>query len=870
MDVPAQAGDYLVRASKKGYKDGWAKVSIPAECKDGDKIQVPLIELVKSMRSVDLGEAVVRATKIKVKMRGDTLVYDATAFNLPQGSMLQNLIEQMPGARMTDEGEIFINGRKIDELTLSSRSLFKGDKTVLLKNLPYFTVKELKVFERQSMQSVISGIKDETPEYVMDVSLKSEYSMGLIANADLGGGTHNRYLGKLFGIFLTRPMAICTFANLNNVNDSKRAGVNSGWNASQGYILDNANKPSVRKAGGVSVNYQSQDKSAFGYSNTSFSADLNFDRYDNLNESQTYNEHFLSAGTTYGRVLDKAENRITAWQCGGNFLNIPWGINARYNLAYKEDCKDAHTNLTQWDNERTTATQSTGVKSKYREYGLQWLTVSLPFPAFKKLFLGIDANWMRSETNTFNRRMSNAGMSTEDYRHEYGKPERTEYSFSPTLTYDQKVWKNLHLVFSERYKVSGNKETDNLFVLSNLDGWGIKDSAAINLLPSNREVLWRAYDPVNSSYSNIRNQENEFTPTLRWNKNEQLPYDITLSVPLYFLNERLDFRRDVLDTLAHRNMFVMNPSLRVRNSKWSALIGLKSYTPRLKYLMPYRDSRNPLNIVENNPNLKNNKKVNARMDWKHNLRKKKEGTNAANASGLLASEYNYYINSVAQGFTYNQETGAYTFRPENVKGNWNWNTSYDIMISLANNQRWWFDSGTKADVWHSVDYASMSGVSESQLNKVETVNLSERVKVRYTGKATKVSVMGDILWRRTWGHRPAQESISAFDYRYGFTLNHRLKSWGTVFDVDACMFSRRGYVNSAMNKDEFVVNASVTQPLLRGKIDMTLEAHDLFNQISNTSYEINAQGRMESWYRVTPNYVMLHLVYRFNRNPKRL
>ena len=74
------------------------------------------------MRSVDLGEAVVRATKIKVKMRGDTLVYDATAFNLPQGSMLQNLIEQMPGARMTDEGEIFINGRKIDETNAANAS----------------------------------------------------------------------------------------------------------------------------------------------------------------------------------------------------------------------------------------------------------------------------------------------------------------------------------------------------------------------------------------------------------------------------------------------------------------------------------------------------------------------------------------------------------------------------------------------------------------------------------------------------------------------------------------------------------------------------------------------------------------------------
>ena len=44
---------------------------------------------------------------------------------------------------MTDAGEIFINGRKIDELTLNSRTLFKGNKKVLLENLPYFTVKEL-------------------------------------------------------------------------------------------------------------------------------------------------------------------------------------------------------------------------------------------------------------------------------------------------------------------------------------------------------------------------------------------------------------------------------------------------------------------------------------------------------------------------------------------------------------------------------------------------------------------------------------------------------------------------------------------------------------------------------------------------------
>ena len=47
---------------------------------------------------------------------------------------------------MNDNGEIFVNGRKIDELLLGSRSFMGGNKKVLLENLPYYTVKNLKVY----------------------------------------------------------------------------------------------------------------------------------------------------------------------------------------------------------------------------------------------------------------------------------------------------------------------------------------------------------------------------------------------------------------------------------------------------------------------------------------------------------------------------------------------------------------------------------------------------------------------------------------------------------------------------------------------------------------------------------------------------
>lgn len=61
--------------------------------------------------SVDLDEVVVKATRLKFYYKGDTLVYNADAFKLPDGSMLDALIRQLPGVTMTDNGVIYVNGK---------------------------------------------------------------------------------------------------------------------------------------------------------------------------------------------------------------------------------------------------------------------------------------------------------------------------------------------------------------------------------------------------------------------------------------------------------------------------------------------------------------------------------------------------------------------------------------------------------------------------------------------------------------------------------------------------------------------------------------------------------------------------------------
>ncbi|MCR5779035.1 MAG: hypothetical protein K6G70_00600, partial [Bacteroidaceae bacterium] len=95
------------------------------------------------------------------------------------------------------------------------------------------------------------------------------------------------------------------------------------------------------------------------------------------------------------------------------------------------------------------------------------------------------------------------------------------------------------------------------------------------------------------------------------------------------------------------------------------------------------------------------------------------------------------------------------------------------------------------------------------------------------------------------------------------------KVGGLTLSADGCMYSRRGYGAADLNRDDFVINASISQPFLSGKLILRLQAFDLLHQLSATDYNVNAQGRTITTYRSLPHYVMLHAVWHFNRNPKK-
>ena len=82
--------------------------------------------------------------------------------------------------------------------------------------------------------SRITGIDDGNEETVLDFTVKRGMDKGLMTNADLGYGTHERYSGRLFGMYRDSKFRIQGMGNANNTGDRGFGGRGGGGRGGQG------------------------------------------------------------------------------------------------------------------------------------------------------------------------------------------------------------------------------------------------------------------------------------------------------------------------------------------------------------------------------------------------------------------------------------------------------------------------------------------------------------------------------------------------------------------------------------------------------------------------------------------------------------
>ena len=142
--------DYIFRFSKEGYVTQYANLYKRDLGRREQRRSVGEIMMKKvgKHRDIELGAAEVRTSKIRMVVKGDTLIYNADAFQLAEGSMLDGLIKLLPGVQLRD-GQITVNGQYVSSLLVNGEDFFRGDPRVALENLPAYMVNKVKVYRKE-------------------------------------------------------------------------------------------------------------------------------------------------------------------------------------------------------------------------------------------------------------------------------------------------------------------------------------------------------------------------------------------------------------------------------------------------------------------------------------------------------------------------------------------------------------------------------------------------------------------------------------------------------------------------------------------------------------------------------------------------
>ena len=839
----------------------------------------------KGMESKEhlLGEIVVKSTKIKMVMKGDTIIYNADAFNLPQGSMLDALIRQLPGATLNSNGEIFINGRKLDYLTLNGKDFFKGNNKQLIENLPNYTVKNLKVFERSTDRSQAIGVDIDKKDYIMDISLKKKYEKTFIANFDIAGGTNSRYATKAFGLYFTPRLQLSIFSNINNVNEDRKPGEKGDWDPTK---LPNGQV--IQKTVGLNAAVSNEKNTLENNMSTSFSW------RDTHNICQIIAESFLNGGNNFSRSISDVKSKNFIYDFQNNLkISTPIFLKSTISLSYNKfdnwgTVRSARFNAdpstigsteaildTIFSSSRNRLVNDFGVNQlSSKTYGFgHSLTTFANVNAYKQLPSGdrisalIEGDYLNTTNSMFNNYQLKYLKSNaiNDYRNRYDNTPSYSYNYRLGPQYTFVIPNGFRLFTGYQYQQKGSYRNNQKYRLDKLYKWQ-EENHDLGSLPSSRDSLLLALDANNSYKGFYISKQNSVSLGFGCSKSKNHNnVFFNTNVSIGYKSEKLDYRNSLLNTSVKQYNWVsglsLNMGFTINKYSFYSTITSKMETPDLYSKITRSDNSNPLAISLGNPNLKNSRKTNVSLTFSDN-------NNRRFKLPMAFINININQNAVANGFTYNPTTGVYTYKPQNVKGNWYGNIGLYDTFPLDNKNNFTLVNAIVYSYNHNVDFTGVTGQTESMLSKVNNHWLEDNLSLNYQKGGLTCSLVGEMKWRYANSRRENFSTIRTLDFNYGMLGSYKFK-FGLETGMDLKMFSRRGYSDPLINANDLICNVYISKSFLKGKLAAKLEGYDIFHQLKSISYEINGQGKTETRFNAIPNYLMLHLIYKMNISGKK-
>ena len=200
--------------------------------------------------------------------------------------------------------------------------------------------------------------------------------------------------------------------------------------------------------------------------------------------------------------------------------------------------------------------------------------------------------------------------------------------------------------------------------------------------------------------------------------------------------------------------------------------------------------------------------------------------------------YNNTINDISRKRTYDEKSGVYTSRPENINGNWG--------------------------IGGNIYYTNKLFKKIFARNTSQMLYLMQDVEFAYKLEEHEFKINGAITYQQADNSYTNNSDYRTYDFYYGAECRLKLPLNLNLYTVVRSM-NRRGYKDEASNTTQWLWNSELTYSFLKGKRGLLkFQVVDILQQRDFVNRWMNDTGQGETWTWGLGRYAMATFTYRFN------
>lgn len=622
------------------------------------------IELDKnSVQNIE--EVTISASPVKIKK--DTIEFNASAIKVRPDSKIEELLKQIPGVEVSNDGKITVNGKEVDQIMINGKPFFDKDGKIALQNLPADIIKNIQFTTTKTKEEELSGKTPKSNNTTINFNIDEKKNKGLLSRLTAGYGSDERYEGSLLLSYFKKDTKISLLASSNNINsqgfsndevfDSMGHGRNS-WLMQGGSVVSDGGNTYYTQGGNNTKGIQRSTTVGFNYSDK-------FDKKTDLESlSVMHIDNNLETRSKISRTTLLPEFTLkTNTESNGE------NDSQQYSFATSARIKiDYLTNIYFSPNfSRTEGFNFSNSKSSTLKDNLL-LNESESFTSSKTESNNFSPNLYFSRKFKKKGRVWSANINTT-----ISESKRENTNNSQTIFYQTTDPNDI------RNQISKTKNQINRYRFTTAYSEPLSDSSNVNVSLTYESKLTRnlrdvndfdlnngQYSDYNDALSNTMSQKNsQFKPEISYELNKKkinfwasANLDITdMNVNSFFNSQQYNFQNNFAlpgYSLNIQYQFSANKSLSIYNSAEFSI-------PTAEQLTPFTDNINPLITYQGNPDLKNRWQNSSYIYYSnYNILK--------NMNYYMNLSFNYYNNDVTN-YSYYDDSGKQFVTYANISGN---------------------------------------------------------------------------------------------------------------------------------------------------------------------------------------------------------